>query len=60
MVIMYYAVESYALIVVLYMDLRYGIQMISIGMSYGNVITSLTELNALLLLLMKKQLKMPI
>ena len=60
MVITYYAVESYVLIVVLYMDLRYGIQMTYIGMSYGNVITSLTELNALLLLLMKKQLKMPI
>jgi hypothetical protein len=60
MVITYYAVESYVLIVVLYMDLRYGIQMISIGMSYGNAIISLMELNALLLLLMKKQLKTPI
>ena len=59
MIITYYAVESYALIVVLYMDLRYGIQMISIGISYGNVITSLTERNALHLLLMNKQLKMP-
>lgn len=56
--ITYYVVESYVLIVDLYMDLRYGIQMISIGMWYGNVIINLMELNALLLLLMKKQLKM--
>lgn len=34
--------------------------MISIGIWYGNVIINLMELNALLLLLMKKQLKMPI
>lgn len=60
MEITYYVVELYVLIVVLYTDLRYGIQMISICMSYGNVITNLTELNALLLLSMKKQLKLPI
>ena len=56
-VITYCSVESYVLIVDLYMDLRYGIQMISIGMSYRNVRINLTELNAQLLLLMKKQLK---
>ena len=56
-VITYCSVESYVLIVDLYMDLRYVIQMISMGISYSNVIINLTELNAQLLLLMKKQLK---